>query len=61
MRDPPLTTIEAVEGVRYRSGDPPAARVSLTRLADMHEAMDIEEEMARRAEAAAKAKAKARG
>ncbi len=59
MRDPPLTTIEAVDGYQPAvDGEPPTARVSLTMIADMHEAMDIEEEMARRAEAAAKQKAK---
>jgi hypothetical protein len=60
MRDPPLTTIEAVEGVRLQRGEPPMARVSISRLADMHEAMDVEEEVARRAEAAAKARAAAK-
>jgi len=55
MRDPPLTTIEAVEGYRaQRCGEPPMARVSISMLADMHEAMDIEEEMIRRSEEAAK-------
>lgn len=55
MRDPPLTTIEAVEGCQpRRRGQPPTARVSINMLADMHEAMDIEEEMNRRGEEAAK-------
>lgn len=55
MRDPPLTTIEAVEGYQSRRrGQPPMARITINCLADMHEAMDIEEEMARRAEEAAK-------
>lgn len=54
MRDPPLTTIEAVEGYQTeRVGEPPMGRISISRLADMHEAIDIEEEMARRARAAA--------
>jgi hypothetical protein len=55
MRDPSLTTLEAVEGYRPAvKGEPPMARVSINMLADMHEAMDIEEEIARRAEQAAK-------
>ena len=61
MRDPPLTTIEAVEGYQPAvDGQPPMARVSLNMLADMHEAMDVEDEMNRRARAAAEKKAKTR-
>ena len=59
MRDPPLATIFQMEGYEARvEGEPPVALVSMNRLADMHEAMDIEEEMARRADVWARNKAK---
>ena len=61
MRDPPLTTIEAIDGYLPRErGEPPQARVSLEKLYDMHEAMYVEEEMERRAHVAAELRAKRR-
>lgn len=60
MRNPtPLATIRDLEGYQPRiEGEPPTAITSINRLSDMHEAMDIEDEMARRADAFARKKAK---
>lgn len=61
MRDPPLATYAEMTGYRsHRRGQPLMASVSINALADMHEAMDIEEETHRRAEEAARKKAKAK-
>ncbi len=59
MRDPQLATIRDLEGYQPRvEGEPLMAITSLNRLSDMHEAMDIEEEMGRRADDFARKKAK---
>jgi hypothetical protein len=51
MREPPLATIEAMAGCLPREdGEPRTARISINTLADMHEAMDIEEETIRRSQ-----------
>jgi len=59
MRNPQLATIRDLEGYLPRvEGEPPMAITSINRLSDMHEAMDIEDEMNRRAEDHARKKAK---
>jgi hypothetical protein len=58
MRNPPLATIRDLEGYQPRvDGEPPMALTSINRLSDMHEAMDIEDEMTSRAEDFARKKA----
>lgn len=49
MRDPPLATYAEMTGYRpHVEGEPLQAIVSFNALADMHEAMDVEDELIRR-------------
>lgn len=62
MRNPPLATIESMDGYRVPvwPREPPMACVTLEMLVDMHEAMDIEQENERRAHEHAKKQAEKR-